>query len=115
MKTCMEIRSENLKELEKQVGGRKNLADKTGKSEIQISQWINQSKDSKTGKPRGMSDDIAREIEEKCGKERGWLDNDHSDPALELYRSLPPDVRAWLMRTSNSGNEPPKKEGNGNQ
>lgn len=43
-------------------------------SPSQVSQWRNASPDSKTGKPRTMSDGAARRIEDKCGKARGWMD-----------------------------------------
>jgi len=76
MKTCHEIRKEQLVALVKESGGVPRLAELLEKSEGQIRQWTNASKDSRTGRPRGISDDKAREIEEKLGKEVGWLDND---------------------------------------
>ena len=76
MKTCHEIRREQLRALIEEVGGAGRLSELIGKTDIQIRQWVNASKDSRTGKPRGISDDIARHIEEKTGKEIGWLDND---------------------------------------
>ncbi|WP_186058887.1 hypothetical protein [Burkholderia gladioli] len=76
MKTCHEIRREQLRALIDEVGGAGRLSELIGKTDIQIRQWVNASKDSRTGKPRGISDDIARHIEEKTGKEIGWLDND---------------------------------------
>lgn len=76
MKTCHEIRREQLRALIEEVGGAGRLSDLIGKTDIQIRQWVNASKDSRTGKPRGISDDAARHIEEMTGKEIGWLDND---------------------------------------
>ncbi|WP_414440474.1 hypothetical protein [Burkholderia sp. 22PA0106] len=76
MKTCHEIRREQLRALIDEVGGAGRLSDLIGKTDIQIRQWVNASKDSRTGKPRGISDDAARHIEQMTGKEIGWLDND---------------------------------------
>lgn len=44
------------------------------KSPAQISQWVNASKDSKTGQPRAMDRTTAREIEVKLGLSNGWMD-----------------------------------------
>ncbi|KVZ22352.1 hypothetical protein WL14_20950 [Burkholderia cepacia] len=76
MKTCHEIRREQLRALIEELGSVGRLSELIGKTDTQIRQWVNASKDSRTGKPRGISDDIARHIEEKTGKEIGWLDND---------------------------------------
>lgn len=50
------------------------LARHLGISPSQISQWKNASPDSKTGKPRTISDGAARRMESECKKERGWMD-----------------------------------------
>lgn len=105
MKTCAEIRIDNLRKLVGDYGGNVRLAEKIGKAEAQISQWLNSAKDSKTGRPRSMSDDMARLVEQKCGKEHGWMDNDHSDVGLEQFRQLPPEVRTWLMRQRDAPTE----------
>ncbi len=98
MKTSPEIRVDNLRSLVTEYGGIVRLAEKIEKAEARISQWLNFAKNSKTGRPRRMSDDMARLIEEKCGKERGWMDHDHSDFGLEQFRKLDPAIRAALMR-----------------
>jgi phage repressor protein C with HTH and peptisase S24 domain len=77
MATNDEIRRANLSILISENGGSGKLADKLEKSNSQISQWKNASKHSSTGKERGMSDDSARFIEERCGKPRGWMDVPH--------------------------------------
>ncbi len=100
MKTINEIHRDNLQELVNEAGGVQSLANKLNKSAAQVSQWLNGAKDSKTGKPRGISDDAARQIEIKMDKEHGWLDHDHSDKGLEQFRKLPPEVRSWLMHQS---------------
>jgi DNA-binding transcriptional regulator YdaS (Cro superfamily) len=75
MMTIDEIRRENLLSLIAECGGTKALAEKIGKSDAQVSQWANASVDSKTKRPRGISDDVCRHIEVSCGKVRGWMDN----------------------------------------
>ncbi|MFG0677715.1 LexA family protein [Delftia sp. WSY_7] len=58
----------------KEAGSQAALSEKIGKAPAQISQWLNASTNSKTGKPRVMSNAIAREIEQKTGKPTGWMD-----------------------------------------
>jgi hypothetical protein len=82
MMTIDEIRRENLAALIKELGGVSTFAEKIAKSDSQVSQWRNASVDSKTKKPRGISDDACRDIEEKCGKPRGWMDNNHNESAI---------------------------------
>jgi hypothetical protein len=50
------------------------LSDIVDISEAQLSQWKNKSPDSKTGRPRAMDSDSARNIEERTKKPRGWMD-----------------------------------------
>lgn len=79
MKMIEDIRRENLAALRKEFGRGGGFADLIGKSEAQITQWIKGSKNSGTGKPRGMRPETARLIESKCGKPPGWLDTIHID------------------------------------
>lgn len=78
------------------------FAEKIGKSESQLSQWIKRSPDSKTGKPRNISSQIAREIEPLCKKPRGWMDQPVIDEtrrfldALETIREMPKDKVAVI-------------------
>lgn len=78
MKTVDVIRRENLHILAKEAGGPGGLAEDLGKSKSQISQWLNASPDSKTGKPRTIGNASAREIEQKKNKPTGWMDVDRS-------------------------------------
>ncbi len=79
------------------------FAEKIGKSESQLNQWIKRSPDSKTGKPRNISSQIAREIESICRKQRGWMDQPVIDEtmkfldALETIRSMPKDKVSIIM------------------
>lgn len=75
MQTVEEIRRQKLALLIKEAGSQAELSDRTGKAPAQISQWLNASINSKTGKPRVMSNAIARELEEKMGKPNGWFDS----------------------------------------
>lgn len=67
-------RREKLGLLIKEAGSQAALSETIGKAPAQISQWLNASVNSKTGKPRVMSNAIAREIEQKTGKPEGWMD-----------------------------------------
>lgn len=81
MKLIDDLRRENLSILRREFGGLKQLSEKLDREDSQVSQWILGSKNSGTGKPRGMRSDTARFIELKCGKTEGWLDQDHSTEA----------------------------------
>ena len=67
-------RREKLGLLIKEAGSQAALSESIGKAPAQISQWLNASLNSRTGKPRVMSNAIAREIEQKTGKPEGWMD-----------------------------------------
>jgi hypothetical protein len=88
MKTVSQIRIENLEILIEESGTISNLASKLGKSSAQVSQWKNASKDSKTGKPRGMRDTTCRDIEVILGKPQGWMDREHSKDEAKKEKSL---------------------------
>jgi SOS-response transcriptional repressor LexA len=68
------IRVARLAMLVEECGGVGRLADAVDKSPSQISQWINSSPDSRTKKPRSISNQSARELERKRGKPDGWMD-----------------------------------------
>ena len=97
MKTCHDVRKERLATLVKEQGGVRVIADLIVKSETQIRQWLNASKDSRTGKPRGISDDMARFIEERTAKEAGWLDNDPELVYLPQWHLLTELERASVI------------------
>ena len=73
MKTIEETYRERLLMLSKEYGGQTGLSKRIDKSPVQISQWINGSADSKTGKARSMKSDTAREIEIALKLPRGSL------------------------------------------
>ncbi|CCJ49412.1 MULTISPECIES: helix-turn-helix domain-containing protein [Bordetella] len=74
-----DIRRTNLALLAKEAGGVGRLAEHLEKDQSQVSQWLNASKNSATGTPRGMRSATCRAIEEKMGKPPGWLDIDHAE------------------------------------
>ncbi|RYH43085.1 MAG: hypothetical protein EON54_17440 [Alcaligenaceae bacterium] len=74
MQRIEEIYRTRLRMLASEAGSQRALADRTGKSPAQISQWINASADSKSGKPRAMDRATAREIERRFPKPDGWMD-----------------------------------------
>lgn len=67
-------RREKLAILIKEAGSQSALSELIGKAPAQISQWLNASLNSRTNKPRVMSNAIAREIEVKTSKPMGWMD-----------------------------------------
>lgn len=103
METVNEIRLRNLATLMAPFERDVAFADFVGVSAAQLSQWRNSSPHSATGKPRVMSWESARHIETKCGKERGWMDHDHTVKApgltpeqkkvLEQWESAPASLR----------------------
>lgn len=88
MKLLDEIRRENMAVLRDQFGSVIALANRLEKSESQVSQWINGSTHSATGKQRGMRSDSARYVELRCDKPAGWLDIYHG-PTAENVRPGP--------------------------
>lgn len=84
MKTIDEIRRANLVILIKENGGTNTaFAKYINKDPGQVSQWKNGSKNSATGKQRGMNDETARYLEDACNKDRGWMDVDHENNVIE--------------------------------
>lgn len=77
MKTIEDIRHENLLAIVSELGANKALADLIQKDPAQVSQWVNRSPNSKTGRPRNISSDTARLTETATGKPSGWMDAPH--------------------------------------
>lgn len=77
-------RREKLALLIKEAGSQAALSEATGKAPAQISQWLNASLNSRTGKPRAMSNAIARELELALGKPSGWMDQPSGDSGNEV-------------------------------
>ena len=77
MKKIEDVRRDNLRRLRDELQGVQNLADRIGKSQSQVSQWLNASTHSASGKPRTISSASCREIEKATGKPDGWMDVEH--------------------------------------
>lgn len=84
-----DLRRANLALLAKEAGGVGRLAERLDRDQSQVSQWLNASKNSATGTPRGMRAATCRFIEEKMGKPEGWLDLDHSTPHDDMGWPFP--------------------------
>ena len=74
MKTIEETYRQRLQMLIDEYGGQGKLSEAINKSASQISQWLNATPDSRTGKPRSLKSETAREIEMATGKPRAWFD-----------------------------------------
>lgn len=81
------------------------LASQVGRDPAQVSQWLNGSIHSVTGKRRGMRPGSVRLVEEKCGKPSGWLDADHSSVSTDDAQKSQPAVRdlAYEIRQFDTG------------
>ena len=84
MKTCDEVRRDNLALLIKEAGGIAQLAEKYECTEAAIKTMLRAYKDSKSGTPKGIGTVAARKLETCMHKERGWLDQDRTAPRLSL-------------------------------
>ncbi|NKI17414.1 hypothetical protein HCU74_08290 [Spongiibacter sp. KMU-166] len=126
MKTIDDIRRYKLKLLAEEFGGQRPLADRIKKSPAQLSQLMTGSKESKTGRRRGMRPETARHIESCCGKPEGWLDTldggVSTDAAVqkeidEILSSLQrlgqdnfPAVKAYILALESQLKDREKKE-----
>lgn len=72
---------------EKAGGKQATFAGLIGKAPAQVSQWINASKDSTTGKRRAMDRSTAREIERKVALPDGWMDQPLSSDEAEALQT----------------------------
>lgn len=86
MKPVEDIRRANLLLLIQEAGNAARLAALTDTPAPYISQVSRGVSNSKGKGPRVMGNDVARRMEAKMGKPRGWMDQDHS--ALNLDADL---------------------------
>lgn len=78
MKYIDEIRRDNIRIIESELGSPAIAAKSAGMSLAQYLNLRDGAKDSKTGKRRGMRKETAWKFEDGAGKPRGWLDIDHA-------------------------------------
>lgn len=90
MKDIDEIRRQNLRQLELEVGGTTEAAKRCDMTLSQFANLRDGAKDSKTGKPRGMRKETARRIESAFGKLSGWLDVEHAGVVTDISSSPAP-------------------------
>jgi len=98
-----EIRLTNARFLADRFETLADFAKCLGKAPTQVSRFMGKNPTKAIGK------NIAREIEEKCGQPRGWLDQDH----LAIYGSMDQWSRAEFNRDLDAGllkNIPPSLE-----
>ncbi len=100
-RTVEEIRVSKLIALKDQMGSVRQLADRLGKSESQVSQWLNKSTNSGTGKPRGMSATTARYIEGVFGKPTGWMDAETSETQPNVAPAAIATTQKWALAQQN--------------
>jgi len=79
MKTNDEVRRLNLELAIGKVGTAAQLAALASTAPAYLSQIKNKALDSKTGRPKGMGDDLARKIEAALGVGPGWMDTPHPE------------------------------------
>lgn len=96
MKNIEQIRNENLRQLVQENGGVNAFSAKIGRSQAQISQWLNNSINSETGKPRNISSRSCRFIEKSLGLREGWFDIEHHSnvESIEVLGMVP--VISWV-------------------
>jgi len=93
MRTVEEIRLERLRDLVKEAGSIANLNRKANRNErdATISQILNRWA-GKSGKPKELGSDMARELEAAMDKPRGWMDNEalHEMRASWPFQNIDP-------------------------
>lgn len=79
MISIKEIRRNNLQRLVERHESMKRLNEVLDRKDNVLTQIMNQSINSSTGKPKQMGDKLARSLEEKLDLGFGWMDQDHSE------------------------------------
>ena len=106
MVTIDDIRTQNLQVLVAQFDGTNKFAVLIGRTPAQVSQWLNRTPNSRTRKPRVISRESCRMVEEKTGRPSGWMDIDHSAASSALtgegvyaqFRALALDERVQFFK-----------------
>lgn len=74
MISIREIRRNNLQRLVERHDTMKNLNEVLDRKDNLLTQILNQSMNTATGKPKAMGDRLARDIEKKLNLGFGWMD-----------------------------------------
>ena len=106
MKTIEETYRERLQLLITEYGGQSNLGKLIDKSPSQISQWVTGAPDSKTGKPRSLKSDTAREIENKLNLPHAWFDQPITTNTQLINNGVPNNIGS--LHQDNYANVAPK-------
>lgn len=101
MKDIDQIRRENMRTIEEEMGSASIAANAIGMTLAQFLNLRDGAKDSKTGIPRGMRKATAWKIEDGAKKPRGWLDIDHKDSPQRSISSLA--VSMFAVRCAKCG------------
>jgi hypothetical protein len=88
MKTSDEIRRDNLLIAIARFKTTAALAVAAKVSAAYLSQIKNRTPESKTGKPKGMGDDVARRIEEALNEPEGWMDVQHNSATADKLSNI---------------------------
>ena len=89
MQPIEEIYRARLALLLNEAGSQRALAARTGKSVVQLSQWLHAPPDTRTGKPRVMSRQSARQLEQAMGKPEGWMDQPVEPLTFSFHSDAP--------------------------
>lgn len=92
-----EVRTQNIRNLVEKYGYSK-LSVLTGRSTSQLSQWVNNSLNSRTKKPSYISGSSCRMIEKALGIPVGWIDEDHRHE--RLAEQIPPGESPHMDKNS---------------
>lgn len=125
--TVEETRHKRLEYLISQYGSIAALNQALGleRTHAVLSQIRTRAPHSKSGKPRVMGSDKAREIEEKLGLPRGWMDtpelgqyvvvNQRINRAVQLLSAMEPGQLDQALRVLDTLAQPVKREGTHDQ
>lgn len=96
MKDIDEIRRENLRLIQEELGGPSKAAKRLDMPLAQFISLRDGAVVKKTGKRRGMRTETARRIELLAGKPPGWLDTDHAQSDTSVHPVMEPSA-AYLQ------------------
>lgn len=90
------IRTTNLKQLVEMNGGVTRFSEKIGKKVSQVSQWLNNSIATLTGKPSYISSRSCRQIEKILELPEAWMDVDHDGNVVSIGTQETVPLISWV-------------------